>query len=129
MRASETSPQWAPGIASWHGLLSSVFTREATRFHAIRDAPDARKPALGQNEFLPLRMRKARVCYDHLAGQMGVRMLDALVARRCLSIQNGKFALSRKGLAFASEFGIDMEEIIQSRRPLCIGCLDWSVRR
>ena len=31
--------------------------------------------------------------------------------------------------AVASEFGIMLEDIAQSRRPLCIGCLDWSMRR
>jgi DNA-binding transcriptional ArsR family regulator len=91
----------------------------AARAGHLRTRPGPADPA----------MRKARICYDHLAGEMGVRMFDALVARRCLYIRHGKFALSRKGREFAGEFGIVLEDISQTRRPLCIGCLDWSMRR
>ncbi|HEX3651409.1 MAG TPA: winged helix-turn-helix domain-containing protein [Rhizomicrobium sp.] len=72
-------------------------------------------------------LRKARVCYDHLAGEMGVRMFEALVKARHLSSHPGEISLTRSGEKFAYDFGLVLPET--SRRPLCRTCLDWSQRR
>src|ERR1700761_2244580 len=73
------------------------------------------------------RMRKARVCYDHLAGEKGVALFDALEARG--HIASAGTRLTRKGADFMREFGIDLEALGGERRPLCRSCLDWSQRR
>jgi DNA-binding transcriptional ArsR family regulator len=72
-------------------------------------------------------LRKARVCYDHLAGELGVRMFDSLVKARYLSERSGELFLTRSGEKFTRDFGLDLPEV--SRRPLCRTCLDWSQRR
>lgn len=72
-------------------------------------------------------MRRARVCYDHLAGDAGVAMLDALVAQGRIADEEGSLVLTEAGHAFARDFGVPLGE--GGRRPLCKACLDWSVRR
>ncbi|MBA4491429.1 helix-turn-helix transcriptional regulator [Paracoccus sp. S1E-3] len=73
-------------------------------------------------------LRRARICYDHLAGEMGTQMFDALLARGHLIRRDEELDLSEEGAAFAREFlGSDPEP--QSRAPLCRECLDWSERR
>ncbi|HEX3944040.1 MAG TPA: winged helix-turn-helix domain-containing protein [Rhizomicrobium sp.] len=72
-------------------------------------------------------LRKARVCYDHLAGEMSVQMFEALVKARHLSVGGNQVSLTRSGEKFAADFDIDLPE--PSRRPLCRTCLDWSQRR
>jgi DNA-binding transcriptional ArsR family regulator len=74
-------------------------------------------------------MRKARVCYDHLAGEMGVRLFDGLVGARHIAIRGAELRLTRAGAQFVGNFGIDLESVSGSRRPLCRVCLDWSMRR
>lgn len=74
-------------------------------------------------------LRKARVCYDHLAGEMGVHLFDTLRKSGRLTSQDGDVALTRRGEKFVTDFGIDLAQISLSRRPLCKGCLDWSMRR
>lgn len=74
-------------------------------------------------------MRKARVCYDHLAGDLGVRMFDSLVGRGYVVFTAGRIDLGSSGAAFAEDFGIDLPKLRASRRPLCRRCLDWSERR
>ncbi len=74
-------------------------------------------------------MRKARVCYDHLAGEMGVALFDSLTRRGCIAVRGDEIRLTRRGEIFAREFGIDLEELAGERRPLCKSCLDWSQRR
>lgn len=72
-------------------------------------------------------LRRARVCYDHLAGEAGVAMLDALVAAGRIEDHEGALVLTDAGRAFAREFGVALDP--RGRRPLCKACLDWSVRR
>jgi DNA-binding transcriptional ArsR family regulator len=91
----------------------------AFRAGAVRARGSPREPAL----------RKARVCYDHLAGELGVLTFESLSRRRLLHSENEKLALTVAGRRFCREFGIDVEALVTSRRPLCRTCLDWSMRR
>jgi DNA-binding transcriptional ArsR family regulator len=74
-------------------------------------------------------LRNARVCYDHLAGDMGVRMLESLVNRGLIADSEGSLSLTVEGFGFVRTFGVEPIGLAKSRRPLCKGCLDWSVRR
>jgi DNA-binding transcriptional ArsR family regulator len=74
-------------------------------------------------------LRQARVCYDHLAGDMGVALLEAMVADGRIEDRDGALAVTGAGEAFARDFGIDLAALRGARRPMCKACLDWSVRR
>jgi DNA-binding transcriptional ArsR family regulator len=74
-------------------------------------------------------IRKARVCYDHLAGEMGVAMFDGLARGGRIAVRGSDVKLTRKGESFARDFGIDLDGMQSQRRPLCKSCLDWSMRR
>jgi hypothetical protein len=74
-------------------------------------------------------LRHARVCYDHLAGDLGVLVLDAFRKRRWIALDEAGLTLSVAGRAFCRELGIDLAVARTSRRPLCRTCLDWSARR
>lgn len=76
-------------------------------------------------------LRNARICYDHLAGEMGVAMFDGLVAQEILHVdaQLENAQLTAHGEATLSKFGIEIEPLKKAPRPLCRTCLDWSVRR
>jgi len=74
-------------------------------------------------------LRKARVCYDHLAGEMGVRMFESLMRSRCLAVRDDMLRVTRNGEVFLADLGIELDDLAGSRRPLCKTCLDWSERR
>ena len=74
-------------------------------------------------------LRRARVCYNHLAGDLGVALHDGLIARGHLRNGGGDLCLTSPGEAFVTEFGIDLSTVSRTRRPLCKSCLDWSSRR
>ncbi len=74
-------------------------------------------------------LRKARVCYDHLAGDMGVALFNGLSDRKLIEADLNGVALTPAGIAFAEEFGIDLDTLRAKRRPLCRECLDWSARQ
>jgi DNA-binding transcriptional ArsR family regulator len=91
----------------------------AYRTGAVRLRASPREPAL----------RKARVCYDHLAGELGVLVFDGLEQQRFLRTGSDGLQLTGNGQRFFAGIGIDVEALISRRRPLCRACLDWSVRR
>jgi len=74
-------------------------------------------------------MREARVCYDHLAGDLAVAMLDGFLASGVLVQANDGVRLGSDAQAFFASRGIDTLALSSQRRPVCRACLDWSVRR
>lgn len=100
------------------GLLESLMG-VAYRTGAVRLRSSPREPAL----------RKARVCYDHLAGELGVLAFDRFQQRRFLRHGDSGLQLTPAGARFVSDLGIDPQAYRNPRRPACRLCLDWSVRR
>ena len=74
-------------------------------------------------------MRKARVCYDHLAGEMGVALFDALAKSGHLAVKDDTARLTKRGESFLNGRGVDVDALAGERRALCKTCLDWSQRR
>ena len=74
-------------------------------------------------------MRHARVCYNHLAGQMGVQMLSSMMHRDFVWEKGEALGLTPDGAQFVMEFGVALEPLKTARAPLCRSCLDWSERR
>jgi DNA-binding transcriptional ArsR family regulator len=75
-------------------------------------------------------MRAARTCYDHLAGQLGVRLADCLGERGHVELSPEGGAVTPAGMAFLAEFGVELPaESRATGRVFCRPCLDWSERR
>ncbi|WP_291705973.1 ArsR/SmtB family transcription factor [Bradyrhizobium sp.] len=74
-------------------------------------------------------MRRARTCYDHLAGRLGVAIADMFVARRFVRLDDDAGQLTSAGAAFLQTVGAERAQHPGSRRPYCRRCLDWSERR
>ncbi len=75
-------------------------------------------------------LRRARVCYDHLAGDLGVQMLDSMKRQRLLRQRKQDIELTSEGGRFLVEtLQISADDLAHPRRPLCKTCLDWSERR
>jgi DNA-binding transcriptional ArsR family regulator len=75
-------------------------------------------------------LRRARVCYDHLAGDLGVQMLDSMKKQRLLRQRKDDIELTAEGERFlARTLQISAESLAHPRRPKCKACLDWSERR
>ena len=91
----------------------------AFRTGAIRLRSSPREPAL----------RKARVCYDHLAGELGVLAYEALLGQGVFDAGKEDLRLTPKGAEWFASFGIDAAAAGAKRRRLCRACLDWSERR
>jgi DNA-binding transcriptional ArsR family regulator len=77
-------------------------------------------------------LRRARTCYDHLAGVAGVALLDAMQKRRWLvrtSADGPAFALTPSGARGLARRGVDVEAARAAKRRFATACLDWTERR
>lgn len=108
------SDQVAATIEALMGLSSATIG-----IGGPRHRPGPRDPAL----------RQARVCYNHLAGDMGVQLYDSMMARGHLRAEGDGLGLTEAGWTFARGLGIGPDQFVKSGAPLCRTCLDWSARR
>jgi DNA-binding transcriptional ArsR family regulator len=74
-------------------------------------------------------LKRARTCYDHLAGELGVAVADALVEREILTRDDGGFAVTRAGRQWLQDLGLDLDALLRARRSFARGCVDWTERR
>jgi DNA-binding transcriptional ArsR family regulator len=101
------------------GALLESMMGVAFRTGAVRLVSSPREPAL----------RKARVCYDHLAGELGVLAYESLIRSRALTMSAQGLRLSESGARWFTQAGIDTGLAARQRRTYCRPCLDWSERR
>ena len=74
-------------------------------------------------------LREARVCYNHLAGSLGVQLYRSLSARGYLAHMADGLTLTPEGRLFALSLGLTEADLAPGRTPLCRDCLDWSERQ
>jgi DNA-binding transcriptional ArsR family regulator len=75
-------------------------------------------------------MRFARLCYDHVAGVVGVALLDHMLRAGWVVQETGDcFEITDSGAESLAEIGVDVERCRKARRHFARSCLDWSQRR
>jgi len=73
-----------------------------------------------------LAMRRARSCYDHLAGDLGIALTDLLVERGWVDSDVGSATAPIERIGKELDLTLQLGE---SSRPLVRGCADWTARR
>jgi DNA-binding transcriptional ArsR family regulator len=91
----------------------------AFRTGAVRLILSPREPAL----------RKARICYDHLAGELGVLAYEALLRDGVIEVSKKGLRLTESGAQWFTRIGVDTGAVARQRRTFCRPCMDWSERR
>ena len=74
-------------------------------------------------------LKRARTCYDHLAGTLGVAIADALAERRYVLLDEEGGEVTAEGFAFFARHDIEIGMAANGSRMFCRPCLDWSERR
>ena len=94
------------------------------RVAAMEVPPRYRPPSIKDDK-----LRFARTCYDHLAGQLGVAVADAMTGKGYIVLGEDGGEVTAAGVQFLTDFGVDLMPKARSRRLFCQPCLDWSERR
>src|SRR3954470_1276156 len=113
------------GRFSYYRIASPLIATmlESMKVVAAIEVPLRLQPRSVNDEAL----RFARSCYDHLAGQVGVAVADALVAMGHIVLTDEGGEVTSSGERFLCAFGVDLTP--RTRRMFCQPCLDWSERR
>jgi DNA-binding transcriptional ArsR family regulator len=121
------------GRHRYHRLAAPSIARmlESMMEVAAELEPDRSRLTVGPRDAA---LRKARTCYDHFAGQLGVALADALIAHGHVELTSDAGILTETGMAFLGGVGMDIGPMLARRtrrsgRVLCRPCLDWSERR
>lgn len=79
---------------------------------------------------IPPRMCRARFCYNHLAGRVGVAVTERLVERGVLKHHGREYELNAEGTNMLAKVGVEIGKL-GARYPQLYArqCLDWSERR
>jgi DNA-binding transcriptional ArsR family regulator len=99
-------------------LLESLMGM-AVQSEAVRPRTGPRDPAL----------RKARICYDHLAGELGVLAYEQMLRQGVFELRQEGPWLTQHGRLWFRRLGIDTGALAGTKRSFCRACLDWSERR
>ncbi|EQD68839.1 transcriptional regulator, ArsR family, partial [mine drainage metagenome] len=74
-------------------------------------------------------LRQARMCYDHLAGRLGVALAEKLQEKKWVFLEARDFQVTDYGRHQLEHFGIDWRALARSRRLFARRCIDWSERK
>ena len=121
------------GRHRYHRMASSAVAEmiEAIMRVAATPEPKSKAVRVGPRDAA---LRRARTCYDHLAGELGVALADALVHAGHLDLEDESARLTDRGLHFLQTMGVAIptsasRDSPREGRMLCRPCLDWSERR
>ena len=74
-------------------------------------------------------LRQARMCYDHLAGRLGVALAEIFQKKGWVFLEEREFQVTDSGRHQLEDFGIDWTALGHSRRLFARRCIDWSERK
>lgn len=77
----------------------------------------------------PPQLRYVRTCYKHMAGEVGVKIANALVSNNILNATEKEYIVTEFGEKWFLDLGIDIESLQKTKRSFARKCLDWSERR
>lgn len=124
------------GRHRYHRLASAAVAQMLEAVMSVAaDIRPVERPARIRTGPRDLAMRRARTCFDHMAGRIAVAMADAMVERGEIELSAEGAALTEAGTRVLGEFGLDLSDercapgARRSTRVFCRPCLDWSERR
>jgi DNA-binding transcriptional ArsR family regulator len=114
------------GRHRYYRLAGAEVAEALEKLASIRRAEPVRRKALTREA---RQLSFARCCYDHLAGQLGVAVTDALTGRDLLRPgENKTFLVTPDGAVWFGGMGVDLAGLKPTRRGLARQCLDWTER-
>jgi len=93
--------------------------------HVAIDGPPRYQPRSKTDD----QMRRARTCYDHIAGALGVDLADSMIAHDFVVLGDEAGEVTLTGMEFLTRLGVDLAAARAKRRVFCRPCLDWTERR
>lgn len=106
--------------------VAAIVEGMATLSAAI--APRTPRPAAAARSAAP-QFLHSRTCYGHLAGELAVQLLEAMLKARWLATQGNDYRVTGLGETRFAELGVDMASARERRRAFARACVDLTQRR
>lgn len=103
--------------------------RVGRMLESLMDVASMAPPRYRPLSRLEKKWRRARTCYDHLAGQLGVGIAEQLCAHGHLVLGDEGGDITESGGKLLSKLGVDLDRARVGRRVFCRPCLDWTERK
>jgi DNA-binding transcriptional ArsR family regulator len=95
----------------------------------VAQATAPQRPVPRSARTVPVDMRYARTCYDHMAGELAVRVFERMVGHGMLTLRGDTLDATPEGAARFADWGIEVDALQTRRRRFACTCPDWSERR
>jgi len=102
------------GRCHYYRLASAEVARAIEGLMTVASAPDMGWPP---NHRVPPALREARMCYDHIAGRLGVTLANALREHDHVEFGDDAGLVTPAGEAFFGKLGVDLSAARSTRRP------------
>ena len=109
----------------YYKIASPLVANALESLSLLTDSPKKRPP---HHEKLDQDICFARTCYDHLAGELGVKVTNALLDKEIIKENQNYFQITPQGYHFFKELNIDCHSLLKQRRQFAKSCLDWTER-
>lgn len=118
------------GRHRFHRLASGMVAKMLEGMMQIAgERPAQRRVVVGPRDDT---MRMARLCYDHVAGRLGLAMAESLLAERAIEFDGEGGHVTDRLADVLQRWGLALDAgppPARSTRPYCRPCLDWSERK
>jgi DNA-binding transcriptional ArsR family regulator len=108
------------------GPATAALIEDLAAYSSSHSSPGPAPSSLRESGRMSAEAR-ARTCYDHLAGHLGVAVTDAILSRGLVADDAG-LVVTTAGRAWLAELDIDLLAL-KGSRPMVRSCLDWTERR
>jgi len=105
---------------------TAALIEDLAAYSSSRPSPGPAPSSLRESGRMSAEAR-ARTCYDHLAGHLGVAVTDAILSRGLVADDAG-LVVTEAGRVWLAELDIDLFAL-KGSRPMVRSCLDWTERR
>lgn len=118
------------GRHRYHRLASSEVAKVLEGIMQIAGEPPVRRTVVtGPRDET---MRMARMCYDHIAGRLGLAIAECLLVEHAIEFDGDKGQVMDRAGEVLKRWGLLLKPHLQPSshsRPYCRPCMDWSERK
>lgn len=117
------------GRNNYYALASPdiAYALEQLVAHIAHAGPESASASAPRKKIKPI--QQARLCYDHIAGRLGVQLADALTEKGAVRLKGRDYEVTAKGAEIFECLGVSVSDARAQRRVFARQCLDWSERR
>jgi hypothetical protein len=118
------------GRHRYHRLASSEVAKVLEGIMQIAGEPPVRRTVVTGPKDESMRM--ARMCYDHIAGRLGLAIAERLLADQVIDFDGDTGQVASNAGEVLQRWGMLLKPDLQTSsrgRPYCRPCMDWSERK